>query len=444
MTLSSADPAVGAQSSRTRSGRAVLRAYLTVQVGPDGPSKAVFDATRRAGATTDLAMRLRRHGELPFEAVVDFAGIAGMPESDLRMWALRALESCDMVEVTRDVHGQPLSVEERVGVAAPVLVQCESLWRGFSPKPAEACALEAADMLAFTPMALSDLQAALEAAGFPANLHRKALAALKGIGLLRQVRSESLGEDVLFSPYVWGTEAVGTVEFLKRLPANEREALSRLARTAAERPGTPTDGLATDKLLAAARHTGLVDTVPVATTGEFRQRGFAFPPSLETGVSSQLTEALHERKLFVAHILNGHYFAPPQYGRIHDPVVLVNSLIRKGEVGPATSVDRDYLLLQARGIVTTEDMGNGRAMLKLVKQDVAEESLELLKQALGEDRSDGANSVDALWLPGTDYITPERDRSRVPAPSGEELDLISSTVEELKRDIERKVRAEGP
>jgi hypothetical protein len=442
MTISSISSEHAVASDASRRGRAVLRAYLTVQEARDGPAKAVFDATRRAGSTTDLAMRLRRHGELPYPAVTDFAGLVGMPESDLRMWALNALERCDVIELTRDQHGHPVAIEERVGVAAPVLAQCEALWRIFEPKEEERCALEAADLLAFTPMALSDLRGALEAAGFAPARHRKALEALKGVGLLRRIRSESLNEDVLFSPYVWGTEAVATVEFLKRLPVNERDALSRLARTAAERPGTPTEGLAEEKLLAAARHTGLIDTVPVATRGSAKQRGFAFPPSLETGVSQQLTESLHERKLFVAHILNGHYFAPPHYGRINDPVVLVNALIKKGEVGPATSVDRDYLLLQAKGIVTTEDIGNGRAMLKLIKRDVAEESLELIKLALGEHKDDGANSVDALWLPGTNYITPERDRSRLGAPEGEELDIISSTVQELKRDIARELRAE--
>ena len=434
---------VGAQAA-SRRGRAVLRAYLTAKPAPDGPAKAVFDATRRAGATTDLAMRLRRHGELAYDAVVDFARLVGMPESDLRMWALRAMEAAGLVDVARDEHGNAVRVEEQVGVGAPLLVSCERLWRDFSPTAVEACALEAADMLAFTPMALSDLRGALEAANFTGPQRRQALDALKGIGLLRRVRSGTLGEDVLFSPYVWGTEAVATVEFLKRLPANEREALSRLARTAAERPGAPVAGFGEDGLLEAARHAGLVDAIPVATKGSTTQRAFAFPPSLESTVGAGLTEALHERKLFVAHILNGHYYAPPRYGRINDPVVLVNALIRKGEVGPATSVDRDYLLLQAKGIVTTEEMGDGRAMLRLIKRDVAEESLELLKQALGESREEGANSVDALWLPGTNYLTPEVDRSLTKAPKGDELDIISSTVEQLKRDIAQHLRAEEP
>ena len=50
----------------------------------------------------------------------------------------------------------------------------------------------------------------------------------------------------------------------------------------------------------------------------------------------------------------------------------------------------------------------------------------------------------ALWVPGTNYLTPEVDRRRAKAPQGDELDIISSTVEQLKRDIARQLRAEEP
>jgi hypothetical protein len=80
-------------------------------------------------------------------------------------------------------------------------------------------------------------------------------------------------------------------------------------------------------------------------------------------------------------------------------------------------------------------------MLHLVKPEVARDSLDLLKLALDEDPSQGADSVEALWIPGS-AVLPEADRLRTPAPEGDERELIQSTVEELREHLQRRQRGE--
>jgi hypothetical protein len=63
-------------------GRAVLRTYLNVIGLPISAATAFFDATTRAGQAMDLAMRIRRHGQLSYEQLKVYGELSGLRESD--------------------------------------------------------------------------------------------------------------------------------------------------------------------------------------------------------------------------------------------------------------------------------------------------------------------------------------------------------------------------
>ena len=425
-------------------GRAVMRVYLNLLYVPPSPATALFDATQRAGAAMDLAMRIRRHGQVSHQELAAFARLGGTLESSLRLWLLPALESAHIVQVLRDERGEAVGVEEQVGVPEPVLEQAARVWRAFGPAPAEHCAVLAADYLAYAPYTDSDFRGLLEAEGFPARDHPPVLRSLEAVGMARRQRSLSLREDVYYSPYVWGTEAVQIAEFLHRMPPNEREVLGDIARRAAERPGSAVEDFsAGPEVVAAARKVGLIDATRVLTSGGL-ERSFAFSASLERQLTLGATDVTHERKQFVAHILYGHRFGFGPTGRIADPVVLVRALIDRGRVGPATAIGTDYPLLEASGIVrVTRPQGSTRAYLELVKHDVAEDSLELIRLAIGDETLNaGENPIRSLWVPGT-FSSPERDRRELPElqPSAE-AEVIGSVVERLREETARRMRQE--
>jgi hypothetical protein len=430
---------------RERLGRAVLRAYLNLAGVPDGPATVIFDAARRAGKAMDLAMRVRRRGQVDLSELEAFARFVGMSTFDLRTWCLPSLEAASVVELRRGiVEGDITGIEEQVGVAAPILVQAAVLWESNQPCDEERCAIASSDHLAYAPMGETQHRALLESDGFSPNIHGAVFAAMQAAQLLRRQRSPRLGEDVLYSPYVWGTGAVEIAEFMSNLPVNEREVLESLSRRALESPGSSLEALSSNnRLLEGARKVGLIDSTRVMTTGG-TQRGFVFSPGLERQLSYGTTDVAHERKLFVAHILYGHRYEMSGRGRILSPLVLVNALINRGSVGPTTSIREDYPLLEAHGIVSVTTRADGRAYLNLVKRDVAKDSLELLRAALGDEEPLGAsNPLDALWLPGT-FTSPERDRKTLPEPKpSDEAEVIESTVERLREETSRRLRGEG-
>jgi hypothetical protein len=420
----------------------VLRVYANLKASAPCPAHVALDTTWKAGRAADLALRIRRQGQLGFNAVRLFGELVTLSPPDLSGWVLPSLSSVEIIDYSVDDSGSPLIVEERVGVAAPVLDQVASIWESLEPSISEGCAVMSADHAAYCPMTESEHRAALELQGFPAALHERAFQALIAIGLLQRAHSTALREKVIWAPYVWGTKALDIAAFMKRLPVNERHALSALSRKAAERPGASVDDLGADqKVVSAARHAGLFDATRVLAGRN--ERAFAFSPSLESGIGGGLTDATHERKLFVAHILNGHRFGRPGTGKIDNPVALVQALISRKSVGPTTAAGTEYGLLEGAGIVRAEPVAGGKAMLHLVKDDVAEESLDLLKLALDEDPSQQADSVEKLWIPGSVMTTPERDRHQIPEPIGDEREIVLSTVQKLREDIGEKNRGEA-
>jgi len=423
-------------------GRAVLRTYVNLKERNALQSRAVFDATWRAGAAIELAERVRRHERLSYRRLKKFAEIQGVPESELRLALLPLLTRAGLLQYTGEVHDD-LEIIEQVGVAAGTLVQCDEMWELCSPSPREATAVQSAELGTTAPMAASHHQAALESAGFPEALHEQAILDAQAAGLLHRQRSQTLGEDVLFSPYVWTNNALNVAEFISKLPPNEREVLRGVAGRALQLPGLSEESLGvSENLLRGARRVGLIDATRVQTANN-QERTFVFPPTLEATLSGGSTESLHHRKLFIAHILYGHRYGYPGTGRIDYPLALVRRLIQERTVNPSSAARTDYLLLEAAGVVRVEPLDDGRrGRLHLLKEDVARDSLEVLRAALGDDESPNAGQ---LLLPGATmgFTTPERDRASLPdIQPGAEREALESAVEELRAELGREVRGE--
>ena len=396
----------------------------------------------------DFANRIRRRGsDLTPVEVIEFARMVGLDQSDLVLWVLPTLQRAGVL--TYALQGAAVeSVEEYVGVAASFLQQTTAVWRQLSPRAEDECALEAAALGATAPLRVSDHEAALEAMGFDADVRRRSITALAALGLLRRVPSEALGEDVIYNEYVWGDNAPRIAAFLATLPPDERTLLTQIS--AMEHPGIPLGRIGTvdPDALRAARKVGFIDVTRVVTTAH-RQATFAFSPALESELMKRnATDVLHERKLFVSHILFGHHFGFPWTGRIASPLVLVEALLARGAVGPASAITSDYPLLESFGIVRIRESTilKGRSYLELVKRDVVADSLDLLRAAMGAQSDTGSLAEDdplaSLWTPGG-FVNPERDRQILPeVRPGDSKELFDYTIQRLRDELNRVKRGE--
>lgn len=395
----------------------------------------------------DLAARLRRRGEgLTSTEVLAFASLVGLDQADLVMWTLPLLDGNGVIAA--DIrNGEIRRVDEFVGVAAPFLEQVAGVWQALNPPEEEECALESVDLAAHAPMAKSDHFAALEAAGFPDHIRESALHALAALSLVQRAKSEALGEDVIYNEYVWGDTAISIANFLKGLPPDERDILTTLSSYALEQPGSPATsvGAIDQDIMRGARKVGFLDPATVVTRAG-RSESFIFSPALENELAARNTsDSLHERKLFVAHIMFGHHFGFPGTGRIISPRVLVRALLNRGTVGPATAITTDYPLLESHGIVRVRPSGFGKqSYLELVKEDVVKDALDLLEtSSLGTDPDLASDDpLTSLWLPGS-FVGPEDERAKAPTlRPGPARELFDSTIDRLREATAEAARGE--
>ena len=427
-------------------GRAVIRLYLHARTFPLSLETVALGVTIKAGRYMDFAGRIRRRGsELSHDQITTFARLVGLDESDLRFVALPTLKRAGVLDYST-VGGQ-ISIEEYVGVSAPLLDQVASTWEALGPSETERCALESIELATAAPLRETDHYAALELMGFSAETQIDTLTALQAIGMVQRTQpSSSSDEPIIYNEYVWGNGVVPIARFLASLPTNEREILTSISASAIERPGISLSQFhnVDSRVISSARKVGFLDATRVVTRAG-SGTSFAFSPTLESGLPITSTDVLHERKLFVAHILFGHRNASYVTGRIQQPLVLVRALLRNGEVGPASAINSDYPLLESHGIVKVKPSSiSGRAYLSLVKRDVVEESLTLLEAALGEGDSSertASQSFGSLWLPGS-FRGPEDDRRRLRSPSEAGADLFKSAIMKLREEAQKITRGE--
>jgi hypothetical protein len=262
----------------------------------------------------------------------------------------------------------------------------------------------------------------------------------RAVGINMSVASAELNEPVIFSPYVWGTKQLSLAKFLAELPPNEREALLGMSEQVLATPGLHLSKLsASPATIKSAQSVGLIQSATVqSATGAGST--YVFSPLLEADDDRCITtEALHLRKLFVAHILFGHERALAGRGKIHSPVALVNKLVNSGRVGPATNIGTDYHLLEAAGVVAVRPEAVGdRAYLTLIKREIAESGLDWIRRITD---GTGAESLALTQRPSR-FITPEAARTADSAGASHEI--MVSSINKLRKDLQRAARREDP
>ncbi len=433
--------------SPKRLARAVLRVHQHAETITSNQVRGALGATLRAGQAMDFAARLRDQGAtLTAKMALHFAMLAGLSWVDLRLQVLPALEACSVVSYR--LQGEELSdIEEYVAVSAPLLTQVYSVLEYFRPADLEWCALHSIELASWAPLTMRNHIDELINLGFDEKVAQDAYRLALAAGINQRVPSRELREDVVFNPYVWSTSAVKVAAFLRSLPPAERSALLHICERSIERPAVAASdlGAADPAVLRGARKVGLIQAARVVSTREGgSSQTYVFSPLLDLDDHlRRTTEALHERKLFVAHILFGHEKAKVSGGRIRDPVVLVDALLRRGVVGPATNIATDYHLLEGAGIVRVEQTSSG-PLLRMVKQEIIEDGLGLLERGLGAIRhgEESSTPLQRLRPPGV-FITPERDRSEI-ADAGAATELLESTILRLREEAKRATRDEAP
>jgi len=433
--------------SGTRLGRAVI--FLHQQQGALSPVVAAqLEVLLLTGRAMDFAARLRGHtgaavGGLTPALARSYAGLAGLGGLELLSIALPALKRANVVDFASD-GGTMTFIEEYVGVTGSVLNQTMRVLEGLGPSDLERAVLHSIEIASWVPLTRAQHLDQLTRRGLTTQLAERGLQLAQAAGVNRQVSSIELRESVVFNPYVWGSKQVPIAGFLRSLPPAERDALLGICQQALDRPGLALPGLTgSPGLITSARKVGLIQAAKVKSTSSVGPQTYVFSPLLEADDDQLVsTEALHQRKLFVAHILFGSEKAQPGGGRIQMPTTLVSALLRNKVVGPVSNIVTDYHLAEAAGIVRVEETGGGRGLLHLVKEDIVQGGLDWLKASYGSASGSGGFLLPKTASPSS-FDTPETDRRLLPDDAAAN-EVTTAAILRLREEAQRAARRDDP
>lgn len=439
-------PPASVLGGNPRLGRALFYLHQQVRYVTERVVRAKLGQLIAAGEAMDYAVRLRGHrDELTPALAAEFAVQAGFPAFRLHIEVLPKLKAADLIDYQPGPDGTGVSyIQEFVGLSGRVIDQAMRLLELYGPSPTELAVLHSTEIATWAPLTVTQHSELLSRRGFSQQQVTEAVRLTLAAGVNMQVYSADLREQVIFNPNVWGAQSADIASFIRSLPSAERESLLGMCEQASHRPGLALSSYAgfSGAILTSARKVGLVQaaTVRSSVAGTLPQT-YVFSPLMEAADDHLIsTEALHERKLFVAHILYGHEKAISERGRIYDPRVLVDRLLRRGRVGPASNIASDYHLLEGNGIVAVRPSSiQGRAYLDVVKKDVVEGGLAWLNQAL-EQQSPGEGADPGELMPPATWSTPEGDRVGI-ADEGAASEITTSAILSLRKAREEAQRA---
>nr|WP_314844762.1 hypothetical protein [uncultured Microbacterium sp.] len=425
-------------------GRAVTRVHQASNtINP--ALRPRLEALLSAGESMDFVARIHGFkGSLSASAIESFAAEAGIGRNALHTTTLPALKAANVVDFVLDSNGMVLEVQDFLGVTGNLIEQSFRVLQQLNPRADELAMLHSIEIASFAPLVRDQHLQQLHRRDFDDAAAETGLKLALATGLVSRIRSSDLNEDVIYSPYVWSSGHIDVAGFLRNLPPAERDALLGICEQASTRPGLALPSLSgtTPALFSAAQKVGLVQASTVKSTGESGSQTYVFSPTLEPDDDLLLTtEALNQRKLFVAHMLFGHERAKSSGGRIADPVTLTNALLNRGSVGPATNIGTDYHLLEAHGIVSVREDGNGRAYLELVKEEIVQGGLAWLQKS----RSSTQSSIASVKLDRTpvEFMNPEQARASL-GDQGAADELAASAILALRKELKSATRQDRP
>jgi hypothetical protein len=421
-------------------GKWLISVHKHLEDFSSSPELTYFDSTVRAAQCGRFLALIRKKEFISSEReLIGMARGIQVAPLDLKRIILPELERRGLIIVDRSQDDEVTQVREFAPSEQEILEETANIWESFGPQDEERITVHALELCSILPMGKGSLEARLEQMGFRHEQISTSLSLQRAFELVKEERFPGDRESTFYNEYIFRENIERVVRYLRRLDVVGRQTLEQLIKQIRLKQGLPLDDLQgiPNPMLHAARTTGLLDVTRIRTTTGGEQL-FAFTPHFYTFGARQddlIQDTWDEVKLFVANIVYGNRFAPVSTGRIQDPIVLVEALLRNKEIGPATAIGRDYPLLETHGIIQTRPsrMHSSRYYMQLVKDDVVKRGLQVLKYGSeGAIASGFKQNPSGLYVPGR-FFSPEQDRLLLEPTLGKQAAAVKEVQQQLLR-----------
>jgi hypothetical protein len=381
---------MGFSAEQVRAGGWIAVIYKAIRYyDVDDPAFDHFEATITSGKTAEFLSSIRALGKIDQQQYEVYRKLARLkPRQALEV--LQELEKDGTVDVVWDAGVDPAAVSSitcKVTSRAGVLGASAKLFESSSPTPSARAAIDVLDATAHFPVPQSRVIERLTGKGFTHANAEQTVSELVSLELLARTKETDAGQPLLYNPHVFRKNAQDAYKVLSALQPKERDAAFEVLDHVHKKPGIPFPPGTSKKIVVLLVKAGIIDISGVQLKSGATQREFPTAPDIwgvfahgeDGGLSKDLID---DSKLLLNSLRYGQLYSPAGRGRINSPAVLVNALIERGEVGPATAIGEDYPLPLARGIVniTQSRLQPGRFFMELRKIDVAESVRDVLEQ----------------------------------------------------------------
>lgn len=353
----------------------------------DDPIFDHFEATIVAGKTADFLSSIRALGKIGQQQYEVYRKLARLKPKQATE-VLQELEKENLVEVEWSSEAEPtvVSVACNATTRAGALGASAKLFESSSPTPKARAAIEALAASVHFPVPRSRIIEQLADKGFGEDTAEETIGELVSLQLLAETKETEGSEPLLYNPQVFRENAQDAYKVLTALQPKERDSALEVLNHVHKNPGVPFPPGTSKKIVALLAKAGIIDISGVQLKSGSTQREFPTAPDIwgafalgeDGGLSKDMID---DSKLLLNSLRYGQLYSPSDRGRIISPSVLINALINRGQVGPATAIGEDYPLPLARGIVsiTESRLQSGRFFMELRKTDVAESVRDVLE-----------------------------------------------------------------
>jgi hypothetical protein len=200
--------------------------------------------------------------------------------------------------------------------------------------------------------------------------------------ILSQTNDREGGSPLLYNPNAFQSNAEDVFTAINGLNSSDRQESMDILEFVRTNPGIPIPVKFNQNIVRLLISCGLVDSSAIVTSAGRVQQEFTTAPYIwgALGANELGSDVLDDAKLLLNCLRFGQLYSTSGRGKIMDPYVLVDALINKGSVGPASAIGHDYPMPLARGIVSIVEsrIQPGRFHMELRKEDVAETVRDVL------------------------------------------------------------------
>jgi hypothetical protein len=350
------------------------------QYSTDEPALDPLEAIIKAGRAAELFSAVRAAGSVSGERLEIHRKLARLRPSDAKQ-VLAIAEDRGYIGVQWTSTTPPAieTLEFRVNSNDSVLEAAGAIFERLDPTPTAVAVLQILQSTLALPKTREAVQN--EFGAVPEKVVRDALQLATALRLVSITDGTDGGSPLVFNPYVFESQSVDTLRMLESLSATDRQHAQDIVNHVHGSPGVPLPGTTNKQILQLLVHLGVIDFSKITTTNS--SKGVYFPTAPNAwGVLAKTSgpelsqDLIDDSKLFINSLRYGEFYSTSNRGRIINPYLIVNALLRDGAIGtqkPATAIGEDYPLAWSRGIINVVEsrLYPGRYSMELLKRDVA-------------------------------------------------------------------------